>query len=46
MNSILRTIQNSFGTTDLEWFIAAEAYIDTIFELKLKNASQIARDII
>lgn len=36
-------LQKTFGTTDLEWFCAAEAIINTIFNLKSRNAHEYAR---
>lgn len=37
---------NGFGKASMDWCSAAEAYLNTIFELKFKNATSLARDFV
>lgn len=46
MNDVFKVISNSFGTEDADWFSAAEAYLNTILELKSKTAPALAKDFL
>ena len=46
MANIHTIVERGFGTQDLEWFSAAEAYLNTIFGLRIKNAPSQAKDFI
>lgn len=40
---IFKVIINSFGTPDLEWYCATEAILNTLFNIKTKNAPEYAK---
>lgn len=42
IKSIKRLLQQTYGTSDLGWISATEAYLNTMFELRSKTAPQVA----
>ena len=40
---LLVEIQKKFGTEDLEWFCSAEAILNTLFNIKTRNAPEYAK---
>jgi len=46
MKTFNRIIISGFGTPDLDWFSAAEAYLNTLFEIFSKNAPNQAKELL